>query len=90
MTRAHILPLWQNLLVYATLMVLLGLTVLGHIWHWGTIAALAIASCKAILVALYFMHLRFSSRVVQIAAVVGIIWLAIMLTLSLNDYTTRS
>ena len=85
----HPLPLWKNLLVFAALMALLALTVVGHLLHWGTVAALGIAVCKALLVALYFMHLRFSSRLIQIVPCAAIFWLAIMFLLTLNDYVSR-
>lgn len=75
--------------VFAALMTLLGLTLAGHFLHWGLAAALLIAACKALLVGFYFMHLRFSSRVVQCAACVGLIWLALLVVLALSDYATR-
>lgn len=78
------------LLVFVALVSLFALTLAGHFMHWGLAIALLIAACKAVLVAIYFMHLRVSSRIVQCAACVGIIWLSILLTLSFSDYTTRS
>jgi cytochrome c oxidase subunit 4 len=89
MRAQHIPSIGSYLAVFAALNAFLGLTVLGHYLHWGILAALLIALCKAVLVALYFMHLRYSSRVVQVAACIGLFWLAIMITLTLSDYTTR-
>ena len=42
-----------------------------------------------ILVALFFMHIKGNSRLLRLAATVGVIWLLIMLSLTLSDYFTR-
>jgi cytochrome c oxidase subunit IV len=56
----------------------------------GNVAvALAIAVTKAVLVALYFMHLRYSSPLTVTFAGAGIFWLAILMALTLSDYITR-
>ena len=52
--------------------------------------ALAIASTKAVLVALFFMHLRHAERLVWIFAGVGLLWLFILLGLTLADFDTRA
>jgi cytochrome c oxidase subunit 4 len=56
---------------------------------FNVIVALAIGITKALLVALFFMHIKGSSRLLHVAATVGIIWLLIMLSLTLGDYFTR-
>ena len=53
------------------------------------VVALLIAMCKASLVMLFFMHLRWSTRLVHIVAVASLIWLAILISLTLSDYQTR-
>lgn len=83
------LSLWKTLIVFAALMALLALTFLGHLLHWGTGAAIGIAACKALLVAFYFMHLRVSSRLIQIVPCAAILWLAILFFMTMNDYMTR-
>ena len=50
---------------------------------------LLIAVVKATLVVLYFMHVRFTNRVTQLAAASGFVWLLIMFGLTLSDYFTR-
>ena len=73
-------------------MLLLGLTwIIGYIdlGMFNVIIALAIAIIKALLVALFFMHIKGSSRLLHLAAAVGVIWLVIMLSLTLGDYFTR-
>ena len=56
---------------------------------FNVIIALAIAITKALIVALFFMHIKGSSRLLHLAMSVGIIWLLIMLSLTLTDYFTR-
>jgi cytochrome c oxidase subunit IV len=53
------------------------------------VVALAIAATKATLVGLYFMHVRFASRLIALYAAAGIVWLGILLTLTLTDYGAR-
>ena len=54
------------------------------------IIALGIATIKATFVVLYFMHARYSPKRTQLVIVCSVFWLAIMLALTLTDYTTRS
>jgi cytochrome c oxidase subunit IV len=79
-------------IVYIALMILLLLTVGVH-WLewgiWGTVAALTLAVVKAVLVVLYFMHVRYSSRLVWVFALSGFIWLALLLGGLLSDYMSR-
>ena len=53
------------------------------------IVALAIAVTKALLVILFFMHVRHSTRMTMLTALSGFVWLAILIFLTLNDYMTR-
>jgi cytochrome c oxidase subunit 4 len=56
---------------------------------FNVIIALAIAITKALLVALFFMHIKGSSRLLHLAIAVGVIWFIILLSLTLGDYLTR-
>jgi cytochrome c oxidase subunit 4 len=56
----------------------------------NVVIALAIAATKVSLVALYFMHARYSSRLTRVVIGAGLAWLAILLTLTLTDYVTRT
>ena len=51
--------------------------------------ALTIAVTKATFVVLFFMHVRWSSRLTKVIVVAGLFWLAIMVALTLSDYLTR-
>ena len=53
------------------------------------VLALAIAVTKMTLVILFFMHGKYSSRRTKLVIISGFFWLAIMLALTLADYTTR-
>jgi cytochrome c oxidase subunit IV len=56
---------------------------------WNIVIALAIATGKATLVILFFMHARYIRGRTQIVIIAGFFWLAILLGLTLTDYTTR-
>ncbi len=55
----------------------------------NVIVALTIAVIKATLVVLYFMHVRYSSRLTWVFVCAGFFWLAILVALTLSDYETR-
>ena len=53
------------------------------------VIALGVATVKATLVILFFMHGKYSSRRTKLVIVSGFFWLAIMLGLTIADYSTR-
>ncbi len=55
----------------------------------GTPVALGIASAKALLVVLFFMHVRRASPLVRLASGAALVWLAILFALVFADYATR-
>src|SRR6058998_228747 len=78
--------------VFGALMVLLAATVLIAYIHLGKlnfIAAVSIAVVKAVLIILYFMHVRYSSRLLWVFVGAGFFWLGILFALSLADFFTR-
>ena len=56
---------------------------------FNTVVAVVIAVTKMLLVILYFMHVRYSSRLTWAVVGGGFFWLAILLFLTLADYLTR-
>lgn len=56
---------------------------------WNIVIALAIATTKATLVVLYFMHARYSPKRTQLVIVCAAFWLVILLGLTVTDYATR-
>jgi len=78
---------------FAALMVLLALTWgigYANLGSFNLVVALAISISKALLVALFFMHIKGSSRLLHLAATAGVIWLLIMFSFTLGDYFTRN
>jgi cytochrome c oxidase subunit 4 len=78
--------------VFALLMALTAVTVAIAFVDLGalnTIAALAIAVTKATFVVLYFMHVRYSTRLTWLVVVGSVFWLGILLALTFSDYLTR-
>ena len=55
----------------------------------NTPIALLIATIKAVLVILFFMHVIHSTRLTWVVAASGFFWLLILISLSLTDYLTR-
>lgn len=91
-TTPYIVPTKTYYGVFATLMTLTALTVtvatvdLGRL---NTIIALTIAVCKATLVALFFMHLRYSPRLTWLLVFVGLLWLVILISFTMSDVLMR-
>ncbi|MDQ6787146.1 MAG: cytochrome C oxidase subunit IV family protein [Acidobacteriota bacterium] len=56
----------------------------------NTLLALLIAFTKMLFVALIFMHVRWSSKLIWLTAIAGFFWLAIMFAFTMQDYLTRS
>jgi cytochrome c oxidase subunit IV len=93
----HIVSPKIYLVIFAVLMILTFTTVEAaevdlnaHFAGLNVIVALLIATCKAILVILFFMHAYYSSKRTKLIVFAGFFWLAIMLSLTLGDYATRS
>ena len=79
--------------VFAALMLLTGLTIWAayqHLGIWNTPLALGIATTKAVLVALIFMHLRSSPRLTAMVVGTSVLFLAFLLFVTASDYLTRS
>jgi cytochrome c oxidase subunit 4 len=88
----HIVPPKVYIGIFLSLMVLTAATVAAAYVNLGAlniVVALAIATLKATLVVLYFMHARYSPKRTQLVIVSAVFWLAIMLALTLSDYSTR-
>jgi cytochrome c oxidase subunit 4 len=75
---------------------LIGLTLLTtaiafkDLGPFNTVAALAIAFSKMLLVILFFMGVRHSSGLIRIILVAGFFWLALLIAFTMSDYRTRS
>jgi cytochrome c oxidase subunit 4 len=89
----HIVPKRVYYTIFAILMLCTLLTVLIAFVDLGplnTVAALTIAVFKAALVILYFMHVKYSTRLTWAVVAGSVFWLGILLVLTMSDYLTRS
>lgn len=95
----HIIPVSVYLKVFGALMVLLVLTVLVALEDfsmrigWGPaniIIAMSIAVVKAALVILFFMHVKYSSRLTQFFVAIAFLFLCIMFFFTFSDYFSRN
>ena len=81
------ITVWLALLAGTALTVYASTIDLGH---FNAAVALTIASCKALLVALFFMHVRgVSERLIKLVVITTVFFLIILLALSMADYGTR-
>ena len=88
----HVMPLKVYLYVATLLFVFTGLTVavsLVHLGPWNAIVALAIASIKGLLVALFFMHLFYDKKIYGLVVSTAIVILAIFIGLTMADVLRR-
>jgi cytochrome c oxidase subunit IV len=89
----HYTPKRLYLFVFGWLILLLFLTVgaaFVNIGHWGGIlVAYLIASVKAALIIMYFMHVRYSNKLTWVFATASFLWLAIFLGILMSDYWMR-
>jgi cytochrome c oxidase subunit 4 len=56
---------------------------------FSTVVALSIACLKMLLVALFFMHIRHSTKLTKLVVTGGLLWLMILLMLTMTDFVTR-
>jgi cytochrome c oxidase subunit 4 len=79
--------IWIALLVLTVVTALVARVDLGP---FNTVVALVIATFKALLVVLFFMHVKYTSeKLTKVVIVAAIFWLLLLLLLSMADYTTR-
>jgi cytochrome c oxidase subunit 4 len=89
----HVSSLGSSVAIWLTLLACTGLTVGAAFVDMGpfnTVVALAIATFKAILVVLFFMHVKYThEKLTPMVIVSAIFFLFLLLALSMADYTTR-
>ncbi len=56
---------------------------------FSVVVALAIAAGKMLLVALFFMHVRHSTKLTRLVVTGGLMWLGILLLFTMADIATR-
>ena len=88
----HVTPLLTYFLVFAALTAGTILTVVASridLGMWNTPIALLIATVKAVLVILFFMHVIHSTRLTWVVVIASFLWLGVMFVLVFADYSTR-
>jgi cytochrome c oxidase subunit 4 len=89
---SHVATKGSYVFIFMTLMVFTAITVFAAFVNLGAFnatVALGIATFKATLVVLFFMHVKYSSRLTKVIVASGIFFLAILLLLTMVDYGAR-
>ena len=89
----HIVTPFQYVLVYGTLLVFTGITVGAAYVDMGVfnpIIALAIACFKAVVVILFFMHVKYQSHLIKVTVGAGFFTFIVLITMTLVDYMSRA
>jgi len=89
---SHVASKGSYIAIFLTLMVLTVVTVFAAFVNLGALnapVALAIATFKGALVVLFFMHVKYSSRLTKLIVGCGFFFLAILLLLTMVDYASR-
>jgi cytochrome c oxidase subunit 4 len=92
MSEAHVAPKSLYYAVFAALIVGTLLTYAAARVDMGAlnnIVMLTIAVTKAGLVILFFMHVRWGTRLTWLVVASGFFWLLILLTVTMTDFLTR-
>ncbi len=88
----HISPKSVYYTIFGALMVLTGITVAAAFVNLGNLnfpVALSIATLKATLVVLFFMHVKYSSHLTKLTVVTGLFFVGILMIETLVDYVSR-
>lgn len=90
----HIVQPRVYIAIFLALMVGTTLTVVAAFFDFpgplNAVVALTIAILKATLVILYFMHVRYSGRLIWLVIAAALLWMAIMFAITFSDYWTRT
>ncbi len=90
---SHVASKGSYVSIFLALMVLTAITVGAAYVNLGAFnatVALGIATLKATMVVLFFMHVKYSSRLTKLTVVSGFFFLSILLVLTFVDYGARA
>ena len=89
----HVLPTRLYVTIFLALFVLTGLTVAAAAVNfggfWNEVIALGIATVKALLVILFFMHVRYYAPTLRMVAAAGFVFFGILITFTMSDFLSR-
>ena len=89
----HLVTPFQYGLVFLTLLVGTGLTVIAAYFDMGPlnpIIALGIATFKGVVVILFFMHVAFQSRLIKMTVAAGFFTFMVLIMMTMSDYISRA
>ena len=89
----HIVTPFQYSLVFITLLIGTAITVAAayvDLKVLNPVIALGIASFKAVVVILFFMHVKFQSRLIKMTVAAGFFTFLVLITMTLSDYISRA
>jgi cytochrome c oxidase subunit IV len=89
----HIVTPVTYAIVFATLLVFTGVTVGAayvDLRIMNPIIALAIACFKGVIVILFFMHVKYQSKLVKLTVASGFFTFIVLITMTLTDYMSRA
>jgi cytochrome c oxidase subunit 4 len=89
----HIVSPAQYALVFASLLVGTALTVVAaniDLGVFNPIIALGIACTKAVIVILFFMHVKYQSQLIKTTVASGFFMFLVLITMTLSDYISRA
>lgn len=92
MSEHHVVPLKTYLAVFSALMVFTAITVAVAFVDLGplnNLVMLSIAVVKATLVILYFMHVKYGTRLIPVVVAGSVFFLLILFGITMSDYMTR-
>ncbi|RMH73826.1 MAG: hypothetical protein D6675_01370 [Gemmatimonadetes bacterium] len=91
-THEHHIPLWVFVNVFLALIVLTGITVWVSTFDFGPlnlVIAMAVATVKATLVGLFFMHLYYDNKMYMFVFILGVLFVGVFITLTMYDTMRR-
>jgi cytochrome c oxidase subunit IV len=89
----HIVTPVTYMIVFITLLIFTGVTVGAAYVDLGIlnpVVALAIACFKAVVVILFFMHVKYQSKLVKLTVASGFFTFIVLVTMTLTDYMSRA
>jgi cytochrome c oxidase subunit 4 len=89
----HIVSPKLYLVIGTSLLVLTGITTAVsflELGNYNTVVALAIACIKACLVILFFMHVKYSSKLTKLTVAAGFFTFIVLITMTMTDYISRA
>jgi cytochrome c oxidase subunit IV len=89
----HVVTPFTYGIVFVTLLIFTGLTVIAAYIDLGIfnpVVALAIATIKAVIVILFFMHIKYQSKLIKMTVAAGFFTFFGLVAMTLSDYVTRA